>query len=420
MPVQPPPMITMDEAIQIVLERTPTVEVVEAGFRDALGRVLASDVRSDMNMPPFDKSAMDGYAVIGADVASASSERPATLKVVEEVPAGAVPTKRLSRGQATKIMTGAPIPEGADTVVMVEDTVPEVVPEQRRRGAQVRVLKPTPTGENICLLGEDIKTGQVVLSAGTLLRPPEIGVLASVGAARVSVHRQPEAAVIPTGEEIVEAETVPKPGQIRNSNGPTMCAQVVAAGAKVHYLGIAGDTREDLLARIKSALEKADVVLLSGGVSMGEYDLVKSAFAELSVQVHFERIRIKPGRPLTFGTLGKKLIFGLPGNPLSATLGIELLVRPALRKMQRMKDLHRPTETAILDEAFEQKPGRKQFVPAMTIRRNGQWHTRWVGHTGSADLLSLARSNSLFIAEAEVSRLDAGAEVQVIMLDEWV
>ena len=412
MPVQPPPMITMDEAIQIVLEHTPTIEVVEAGFRDALGRVLASDVRSDMNMPPFDKSAMDGYAVVGADVASASSERPAILKVVEEVPAGAVPTRRLSRGQATKIMTGAPIPEGADTVVMVEDTTPE--------GAQVQVLKPTPTGENICLLGEDMKIGQVVLSAGTLLRPPEIGVLASVGAARVSVYRQPEAAVIPTGEEIVEAETVPKPGQIRNSNGPTMCAQVVAAGAKVHYLGIAGDTREDLLVKIKSALEKADVVLLSGGVSMGEYDLVKSAFAELSVQVHFERIRIKPGRPLTFGTLGRKLIFGLPGNPLSATLGIELLVRPALRKMQRMKDLHRPTETALLDEPFEQKPGRKQFVPAMTLRRDGRWRTRWVGHTGSADLLSLARSNSLFIAEAEVSRLDAGAEVQVIMLDEWV
>lgn len=404
-------MITMEEAVQIVLEHTPAIEAVEVDFRDALGRVLASDVRSDMNMPPFNKSAMDGYAVIGADVASASGERPAILKVVEEVPAGAVPTKRLSRGQATKIMTGAPIPEGADTVVMVEDTAPE--------GAQVKVLKPTPTGENICLLGEDMKIGQVVLSAGTLLRPPEIGVLASVGAARVAIYRQPEVAVIPTGEEIVEADVIPKPGQIRNSNGPTMCAQVVAAGAKVHYLGIAGDTREVLLAKIKSALDRADVVLLSGGVSMGEYDLVKSAFAELSIQVHFERIRVKPGRPLTFGTLGKKLIFGLPGNPLSATLGIELLVRPALRKMQRMQVLHRPTEAAVLDEPFEQKPGRKQFAPAMTIRRDGQWRTRWVGHTGSADLLSLARSNSLFIAEADVSRLEAGAEVQVIMLDEW-
>jgi len=413
MPVQPPPMITMEEAIRIVLEQTPTVDIVEVDFRDALGRVLASDVRSDMNMPPFDKSAMDGYAVIGADVAPASGERPVTLEVVEEVPAGAVPTRRLGRGQATKIMTGAPIPEGADTVVMVEDTAAE-------GGGRVRVLKPTRTGENICLLGEDMKIGQVVLSAGTLLRPPEVGVLASVGAARVPVYRQPEAAVIPTGEEIVEAEVVPRPGQIRNSNGPTMCAQVLAAGAKVHYLGIAGDTRQDLMAKIGSALEKADVVLLSGGVSMGEYDLVKSAFTELGVRVHFERIRIKPGRPLTFGTLGDKLIFGLPGNPLSATLGIELLVRPALRKMQRMPVLHRPTETAVLDEPFGQKPGRKQYVPALTVRRDGQWHTRWVGHSGSADLLSLARSNSLFIVEAEVSRLEAGDQVRVIMLDEWV
>ncbi len=414
MPVQPPPMITMEEAVQIVLDHTPAIDAIEVDFRDALGRVLASDVRSDMNMPPFDKSAMDGYAVVGGDVASASGERPALLKVVEEVPAGAVPTKRLGRGQATRIMTGAPIPEGADTVIMVEDTTPEA------GGTQVRVLKPTPTGENICLLGEDMKIGQVVLSDGALLRPPEIGVLASVGAARIAVYRQPEVAVIPTGGEIVEAEVVPKLGQIRNSNGPTMCAQILAAGAKVHYLGIAGDTREDLLAKLKSALDRADVVLLSGGVSMGDYDLVKSAWADLGIRVHFERIRIKPGRPLTFGTLEKKLIFGLPGNPLSATLGIELLVRPALRKMQRRTDLHRPTETAVLDEPFEQKPGRKQFVPAMTLRRGGQWHTRWVGHTGSADLLSLARSNSLFVVEADVSRLEAGAEVQVIMLDEWV
>jgi molybdopterin molybdotransferase len=405
-------MIPIEEAIRIVLEHTQAIDVVEVDFRDALGRVLASDIRSDTNMPPFDKSAMDGYAVIGADVASASGERPAILKVTEEIPAGAVPAKRLSPGQAAKIMTGAPLPEGADTVVMVEDTVPE--------GAQVKVLKPTPKGENICLLGEDMKIGQAVLAAGTLLRPPEIGVLAAVGAARVAVYRQPEAAVIPTGEEIVEAEVAPKPGQIRNSNGPTMCAQVLAAGAKVRYLGIAGDAREALLTKLRSALEGADVVLLSGGVSMGEYDLVKSAWAELNIQVHFERIRIKPGRPLAFGTLGKKLIFGLPGNPLSATLGIELLVRPALRKMQRRTDLHLPEETAVLEEPFEQKPGRKQFVPATTLRRDGRWRTRWVGHTGSADLLSLARSNSLFVVEADASRLEAGTEVPVIMLDEWM
>ena len=409
--VVPPPMITMDEAVRIVLDHTPTLDAVEMGFRDALGRVLAEGVKSDMNMPPFDKSAMDGYAVIGADVAAASRDRPAVLKVVEEIPAGAVPAKRLGPGQAAKIMTGAPIPEGADTVVMVEDTV--------AGDGQVKILSPTRTGENVCLLGEDMRIDQVVLDAGTFLRPPEIGVLSSVGATRVAVYRQPEVAVIPTGEEIVEAEVVPKPGQIRNSNGPTMCAQVVAAGAKVRYLGIAADTLESLTDKVRSALERADIVLLSGGVSMGEYDLVKPVLNALGVQVHFERIRIKPGRPLTFGTVCKKLVFGLPGNPLSATLGIELLVRPALRKMQNMKNLHRPVETAVLDEPFAQKPGRKQYVPALTVRREGRLRTRWVGHSGSADLLSLARANSLFIVEAEVSRLEAGAEATVMMLEEW-
>ena len=411
MPVQPPPTITMDEAIQTVLDHTPAIDAVEMDFREALNRVLAVGVKSDMNMPPFDKSAMDGYAVVGADVAAASRDRPVVLEVVEEIPAGAVPAKRLDPGQAAKIMTGAPLPEGADTVVMVEDTV--------AGDGQVRVLGPTKTGENICLLGEDMRIDQVVLDAGTFLRPPEIGVLASVGATRVTVRRQPEVAVIPTGEEIVEAEVTPKHGQIRNSNGPTMCAQVVAAGAKVRYLGIAADTLESLTGRVRSALDRADIVLLSGGVSMGEYDLVKPALNALGVQVRFERIRIKPGRPLTFGTIGKKLVFGLPGNPLSATLGIELLVRPALRKMQGMKTLHRPTETAVLDEPFAQKPGRKQYVPALTVLREGRRRTRWVGHSGSADLLSLSRSNSLFVVEAEVSRLEAGAEVPVIMLEEW-
>jgi molybdopterin molybdotransferase len=407
-------MIEMDEAVRVVLEQTPTLDVVEVDFREALGRVLASDVRSDMNMPPFDKSAMDGYAVIGAEVAPASADRPVTLEVVEEIPAGAVPTRRLSPGQATRIMTGAPIPEGADTVVMVEDTAP------LNRGARVQIRRATPTGENICRLGEDIRLGQVVLSAGAFLRPPEIGVLASVGAARVRIHRPPEVAILPTGEEIVEADVTPKPGQIRNSNGPTMCAQVAAAGAKAHYLGIAADNPEDLAAKVRAALDRADILLLSGGVSMGDYDIVKSVLAGIGVRIHFERIRIKPGRPLTFGTAGPKLVFGLPGNPLSATLGIELLVRPALRKMQRMADLHRPVETAVLDETFEQKPGRKQYVPAITVRREGRRYTRWVGHSGSADLLSLSRSNSLFLVEAEASRLEAGAEVPVIMLEEWV
>ena len=413
MGVRPPPMISMEEAIQIVLDHTPTIEVERIDFRDALGRVLASEVRSDLNMPPFDKSAMDGYAVVGADVCSVSKGHPVTLEVVEEIQAGAVPSQPVGRGQAAKIMTGAPVPKGADTVVMVEDT------ETKDGGASVEILYKTENGSNICLKGEDIQIGQVVLSPGTLLRPPEIGVLASVGAVDPEVYREPRVAVIPTGEEIVEASDPLQPGQIRNSNGPTMCAQISAAGAQVDYLGIAGDNREELAAKIEAAIESADIVLLSGGVSMGEYDLVKPLLAEFGIQLHFERIRIKPGRPLTFGTVGRKLVFGLPGNPLSAVVGIEFLVRPALRKMQKMPNVHRSTVRAILDEGFEQKPGRKQYAPSESKFLDGRWHTRWVGHSGSADLLSLARSNSLFVVDADVARLNPGEEVDVILLEEW-
>ena len=218
-------MISMEEAIQIVLDHTPTIEVERIDFRDALGRGLASEVRSDLNMPPFDKSAMDGYAVVGADVCSVSKGHPVTLEVVEEIQAGAVPSQPVGRGQAAKIMTGAPVPKGADTVVMVEDT------ETKDGGASVEILYKTENGSNICLKGEDIQIGQVVLSPGTLLRPPEIGVLASVGAVDPEVYREPRVAVIPTGEEIVEASDPLQPGQIRNSNGPTMCAQISSAGA---------------------------------------------------------------------------------------------------------------------------------------------------------------------------------------------
>ena len=406
-------MITMDEAIRIVLQHTSAIDGTNVDLMDALGCTLREDVRSDIDMPPFDKATMDGYAVVGEDVADARQENPAVLQVIEEIPAGYVPQKAVSNGQAATIMTGAPMPDGADTVVMVEDTVSE------QDGEAVRVLAPTEPGRNVVPLGEDVRRNQIVLEAGTLIRPPEIGILATVGVVSVPVYRRPIVGVAATGSEIVEPGNHPAAGQIRNSNGYSMMAQALRSGAETRYLGIVEDDEAALNAVISRGLDECDVVLLSGGVSAGIYDLVQGAMRDCGVEIYFDRIRMKPGKPLTFGALGKKLVFGLPGNPVSAVVGLELLVRPAVRKMQSMSEVHRPMVRGKLAQGFRQSPGRKQFVPARSDEVNGCWESRWVGHHGSADLFSLSRANSLFVVEAEVEALNAGAEVDIVLLEEW-
>ena len=403
----------MEEAVRSVLDHTQAVDVTEVGLAEALGRTLAEDVRSDVNMPPFDKAMMDGYAVLAADVASATCAAPAVLDILEEIPAGAMPTRALSAGKASRIMTGAPMPEGAETVVMVEDTAD--TPD----GRQVNVFAAYEAGQNVGWLGEDVRVDQVVLKAGSCLRPPEIGIMAAVGAVRVPVYRQPVVGVVATGDEIIEPGRRPEGGQIRNSNGYSMTAQIQAAGARPLYLGIAEDEADILRGSISRGLEACDILLLSGGVSAGLYDLVQGAMRDCGVEILFDRLRIKPGKPLTFGVKDEKLVFGLPGNPVSTVVGLELMVRPAIRKMQKMGDLHRPVVRGALLEGFRQRPGRKQFVPAWSETRGGGWQTGWVGHHGSADLFALAHANSLFVVEAETEALEAGSEVDIVLLTEW-
>lgn len=407
-------MIEMDDAIRIVLENTRPIDTTRVGLGDVLGRVLAEDVHSDIDMPPFDKALMDGYALRGADIASVSQKEPAILDVIEEIPAGNVPQKRVESGQAARIMTGAPVPEGADTVVMVEDTEADADPEK------VRVLSATETGRNIARLGEDVRVDQVVLRANTLMRPPEVGILAAVGHVDIEVYRQPVVGVVATGSEVVEPQHKPKPGQIRNSNGYSMVAQVLRAGARARYLGIVEDDVDALIQTIGEGLAACDVVALSGGVSAGDYDLVQDGMRDLGVEVLFDRIRMKPGKPLTFGVKGAKQVFGLPGNPVSSVVGLELLMRPAIRKMQGMMDIHLPIVRTALTADFRQTPGRKQFVPAHSVQgKNGAWESTWVGHSGSADLFSMARANSLFAVDAELAQVKAGAELDLILLEGW-
>lgn len=407
-------MIEMDDAIRIVMENTRPIDKTRVGLDDVLGRVLFEDVRSDIDMPPFDKALMDGYALQGADIASASGDTPVILDVIEEIPAGTVPQKRVERGQASQIMTGAPIPDGADTVIMVEDTLPHTDPQK------VQVLDTTETGRNIARLGEDVRVNQVVLQANTVIRPPEVGILAAVGHIHVEVYRQPVVGIVATGSEVVEPHHKPKPGQIRNSNGYSMVAQVLRSGAQARYLGIVEDDIHALIQTIGEGLETCDIVALSGGVSAGEYDLVQDGMRDLGVEVLFDRIRMKPGKPLTYGVKGTRQVFGLPGNPVSSVVGLELLMRPAIRKMQCMTDLHLPTVRTVLSADFRQTPGRKQFVPAHSIPgKNGVWESTWVGHHGSADLFSMARANSLFVVNAEDAHVSAGTELDLILLNNW-
>ena len=407
-------MIEMDDAIRIVLENTRTIDTTRVGLGDVLGRVLAEEVRSDIDMPPFDKALMDGYALRGADIASASQTTPAILDVIEEIPAGNVPQKRVESGQASRIMTGAPMPEGADTVAMVEDTEADADAEK------VRVLAITETGRNIARLGEDVRVDQVVLRANALIRPPEVGILAAVGHVDIEVYRQPVVGVVATGSEVVEPQHKPKPGQIRNSNGYSMVAQVLRAGAQARYLGIVEDDVDALIQTIGEGLATCDVVALSGGVSAGDYDLVQDGMRDLGVEVLFDRIRMKPGKPLTFGIKGAKQVFGLPGNPVSSVVGLELLMRPAIKKMQGLVDVHLRTVRTALKADFRQTPGRKQFVPAHSVQgKTGAWESTWVGHHGSADLFSMARANSLFVVDAELAQVNAGEELDLILLEGW-
>ena len=396
-------MIAPGEALAIVLRNTPRLEAVEVPLLEAVGACLAEPVASDLDLPPFDKSAMDGYAVRAGDVA----ETPAELAVIEELPAGVAPTKAVGPGQCAKIMTGAPVPAGADRVVMVEDTEPA---GQRR----VRILAADPGKRNICRRGEDVRQGQTVLDAGCVVRAAEVGLLASVGRDRVRIHRRPHVAVLGTGDELVPIAETPGPGRIRDSNSWSLTACCRLAGAQVERLGVAKDTEDDLRERIGAGLAR-DVLLVSGGVSMGEWDLVPKVFDEFGVTVHFAAVRMKPGKPTVFATRAGRLVFGLPGNPVSTLVAFRLFVWPALRKMMGHADPAPPPVQGTLTAALKARGSRTTFLPVRLSRKDRAWTIEPVTTHGSADLVSFTRADALAILEP--GPYEAGATVPAVPLD---
>ena len=342
-------------------------------------------------MPPYDKAMMDGYAVRAADLAGGRGE----LAVVEEVMAGQTPRLPVGEGQATRIMTGAPMPAGADAVVMVERTC-------ATDGGRVAIDDPgLHPGRNIVMRGREMRRGDVVLRAGAVLRPQEIGLLATVGRATASVIPSPRVAVLSTGDEVVEPPASPGPGQIRNSNGPMLLAQAARAGGRPHYLGVARDRIDSLRPLVAEGLQ-ADVLLLSGGVSAGKLDLTPGVLQEAGVVAHFHKVEMKPGKPVLFGTHERgdgrppTLVFGLPGNPVSSFVCFELFVRPALRRLRGLPDSD-PTVSALLAEDFAYRTDRPTYHPARLEVGDGGWRVRAVPWFGSADLRGLLAMDALVV-----------------------
>ena len=397
-------LVPYDEALNIVLTSVPRLPVIQVGLADAVGRVLAEDIACDVDMPPFDKSAMDGYAVRAADIATA----PAELRVVEIIPAGRAPTKTISTGECAKIMTGAPVPQGADTVVMVEETEP--VGENR-----VSIQQAVETGSNICLRGEDVRKGQIVVTAGTVLRPFDIALAASSGRTPMPVYAIPRVAIIATGDEVVEPDRVPEMGQIRNSNSHAVAARLRNAGIAAEYLGIAPDDADATVRLLRDGLTR-DLLIVSGGVSMGDYDFVPGALKELGVEILFDSVAIKPGRPTVFGRGGDTAVFGLPGNPVSTLVITELLLMPALRRMMGEQNPAPTMVEAVLDAPISHKPKRTSFRPVTLARLQGVWHAMPVEYNGSADLAGAARGDGFAEIPKGVRELPTGAGARVLLV----
>ncbi|MBW2420716.1 MAG: molybdopterin molybdotransferase MoeA [Deltaproteobacteria bacterium] len=409
--------LSLEEAQELVLGATPVLDPETVATTEALGRILAEPVHSTRTLPPADCSAMDGYALRAADLAGASLEAPVELPVVYEVAAGGQSPRELAAGEAARIFTGAPVPPGADTVVRQEDT--------EQAGDRVRISVAPLRREHVRGAGEDLAEGDRVLEAGGLLRAPEIGLLASLGRSVVAVHQRPRVAILSGGDELVEPDGDIRGGRIVSSNSYTLAAQCREVGAEPVYLGIARDRPEDLEARLRAGL-RADCIVSSAGVSVGDHDHVRPVLEKLGCRLHFWGVNIKPGYPVTFGTFdavgqegrGRPLVFGLPGNPVSASVTFEQFVRPALRKMLGHRACFRPTLRARLGESLRKKAGRLHLVRVQLERRGREVVATSTGNQSSGVMRSLSLAQGLLVFPSAETALAEGAEVIVQVIDE--
>jgi molybdopterin molybdotransferase len=394
-------MISVQDGQARVLAQVTTVAPPELiPVARALGRVLAEDIRASTDVPPTDNSAVDGYAVRSADVPSEGTRE---LAVVADLPAGAVFEGTLEPGQALRIMTGAPMPAGADTVYPQEVVEP--------RGGRI-VVGPIAAGANVRLRGEDVRAGAVVLPAGTVLRPQEMGVAASLGLPQIWVRQKPRVAIMSTGDEVAEPGEARKPGQIYDSNRFSLRGLVEAAGGEPTDYGIIPDRFDELRAQLLEAAAGADIVLTSGGVSVGDYDLVKAVLREAG-GIDFWQVAMQPGRPLAVGRIGSAHFFGLPGNPVASMLTFHLFVRPALWKLAGRRELFGPRFHAVAVEPMRKKKGRREFKRGILSYTGERWEVRTTGPQGSGILTSMTQANCFIVVEEERGDVAGGETVWV-------
>ena len=412
-------LMPVQAALEYILEHIHALPDEEKAITQCLNRVLAQDVIAPDNIPPFANSAMDGYAVIAADAAQASVDKPVKLRVIENIPAGKAPQKTVCPGQAARIMTGAPMPPGANAVVRFEDTS-EARPAAALKPDEVAILRPVSPFDNVRPVGEDVEAGSVVLKKGHRLRPQDIGLLAAVGQGMVKVYRVPRVAILATGDELAGIDEALSPGKIRNSNEYTQAALAQSYGAEAVMLGVARDTAQELSAKLREGLAQGvDLFLTSAGVSVGDYDVVKNVLAQEG-KMHFWQVAIKPGKPLAFGVVNGVPLIGLPGNPVASMVAFEVFARPAILKLSGSLVWEKPTLKAILQEDVKNS-GRRHYMRALLYEAGGEYRVTTRGSgvqvQGSGILSSLVWANALVVVPNEITFLAAGSKVEVWLLD---
>lgn len=402
-------MISVEEAITRMLAEVNVLEATRVPLSETTGMILSEDIVAQENIPPFDNSAMDGFALLSKDSRQHDGQ-PARLQVTGGVAAGYVAERGIEEGTAMRIMTGAPVPPGADSVIQIELT--------RNAGPDsdwVEILQEVAVGNNIRLAGDDMRRGQMVMKRGAEIGPWEIGILATLGVAAVPVIRQARVAILGTGDEIVDIDQPLQPGKIRNSNSYLLEAAVRSAGAKAYRLGVARDTAESLREKFAEATSY-DLILTSGGVSVGDFDLVKDIMAEQG-QVDFWRINMRPGKPVAFGHIGGVPLLGLPGNPVSSAVTFQLFGRPILRKLQGQSRLFKPQIDVELADGIVEKVMRRHYVRALVEWRDGRFVARTTGNQGSHVMTSLLHANALVIVPEGGVEIRPGDRVKAMMLD---
>jgi len=418
-------MLSVEEALQKILTEVNMLEAETVSIMESLGQVLAEDIISDIDVPPLDNSAMDGFAVRSEDTRGASEKTPKVLKVIDTVLAGGISKKEVMPGTTVRIMTGGPIPTGADSVVQFEDTDDAKRKAVKNQPAnEVSLFSETRPGQSIRLAGEDITKDKTVLKKGAVIRPAEIGLMASIGHNLVKVVRRPVVAILSTGDELIKIDKPLTEGKIHDSNAYSIAGLVKRYGGIPKMLGIARDNEKELLKKLKQA-QNTDMLLTTGGVSMGDYDMVKDILARDGEMV-FWQVRVKPGKPLAFGKIkgkdknGKSKSIphlGLPGNAASCMVSFELFVRPALLKMMGKKNLTKPTVEVIMEDSIKNDAGRRIYDRAIIEKRDGHYYARLTGPQGSGILTSMSLANGLVLIPEERGKVNKGETVQALMLD---